>query len=59
MGEDALAAGLVDEIGTLEDAIAEARRRAGSFRTAWPKTPLRAIMEPNGANLLKSLKIDG
>jgi protease-4 len=29
MGDDALARGLVDEIGTLEDAIAEARRRAG------------------------------
>jgi protease-4 len=29
MGEDALEAGLVDEIGTLEDAVAEARRRAG------------------------------
>jgi protease-4 len=29
MGDDARARGLVDEIGTLEDAIAEARRRAG------------------------------
>lgn len=29
MGENAVEAGLVDEIGTLDDAIAEARRRAG------------------------------
>lgn len=29
MGDDAVEHGLVDEIGTLEDAIAEARRRAG------------------------------
>jgi len=29
MGEDAVRHGLVDEIGSLEDAVAEARRRAG------------------------------